>query len=87
MLLPWTLAMIDIIRPLSDVSLHRNYKFRRESPIDISRVNIMKGNFSVQVSDDNSFGKLEVDKVIEITINRDTKTPGCTTGKTSPNLY
>ena len=79
--------MIDIIRPLSDVSLHRNYKFRRESPIDISRVNIMKGNFSVQVSDDNSFGKLEVDKVIEITINRDTKTPGCTTGKTSPNLY
>ena len=47
----------------------------------------MKGNFSFQVSDDNPFGKLEVDKVIETTINRDTKTPGSTTGKTSPNLY
>ena len=47
----------------------------------------MKGNFSVQVSDDNPFKKLEVDKVIETTINRDTKTPGGTTGKSSPNLY
>ena len=38
------------------------------------------GNFSVQVSEANPFGRVEADKVIETTINRDTKTPGGTTG-------
>ena len=46
----------------------------------------MKGNFQVQISDNNPFGKLEADKVIETTINRDTKTPCGTTGKYFPNL-
>ena len=40
----------------------------------------VQGNFSVQLSDDNSFGRLEADKVIETTINKDTRTPGGTTG-------
>ena len=40
----------------------------------------MKSNFSVQMSDNNTFGRLEADKVIETTINKDTKTPGGTTG-------
>ena len=40
----------------------------------------MKSNFSVQMSDYNTFGRLEADKVIETTINKDTKTPGGTTG-------
>ena len=40
----------------------------------------MKGNFSVQMSDNNTFGRLEADKVIETTINKDTKTTGETTG-------
>ena len=40
----------------------------------------MKGNFSIQLSDTNPFGKQEADKVIETTINKDTKTPGGTTG-------
>ena len=39
----------------------------------------MKSNFSVQMSDYNTFGRLEADKVIETTINKDTKTPGGTT--------
>ena len=38
------------------------------------------GNFAVQLSDVNTFGKVESDKVIEMTINRDTKTPVGTTG-------
>ena len=40
----------------------------------------MKGNFSVQMSDNNTFGRLEADKVIETTINKDTKTPSGITG-------
>ena len=47
----------------------------------------MKGSFSVQVSDNSRFGKLEADKVIETSINRDTETPGGTTGKSCPNRY
>lgn len=38
------------------------------------------GNLSVQLSSDNPFGRMEADKVIETTINKDTKTPGGTTG-------
>ena len=40
----------------------------------------MKDNLSVQMSDSKTFGRLEADKVIETTINKDTKTPGGTTG-------
>ena len=39
----------------------------------------INGNFVAQLSHDNSFGKVELDKVIEVTINRDTKTSGGTT--------
>ena len=38
------------------------------------------GNFSVQMSTGNPFGRIEPDKVIETTIDRGTKTPGETTG-------
>ena len=34
------------------------------------------GNVSVQLSTRNTFGRIEADKVIETTINKDTKTPG-----------
>ena len=40
----------------------------------------MKGNLSVQMSDNNTFSRLEAYKVIETTINKDTKAPGGTTG-------
>ena len=39
------------------------------------------GNFSVQLSEINPFARMEMDKVIETTVNKDTKTPGGTTGK------
>ena len=39
----------------------------------------MNENFSIQLSNNNHFGKIEADKVIKTTINRDTKTPGGTT--------
>ena len=38
------------------------------------------GNFSVQLSSENTFGRIGPDKCIEMTINKDTKTPGGTTG-------
>ena len=38
------------------------------------------GNFSVQMSTGNPFGRMEPYKVIETTIDRGTKTPGETTG-------
>ena len=39
----------------------------------------IKGNFAAQISD-GSFSRSETDKVIEMTLNKDTKTPGGTTG-------
>ena len=38
------------------------------------------GNFAVQLSNDGRFSRTEPDKVIEMTLNRDTKTPDGTTG-------
>ena len=39
-----------------------------------------KGNFSVQLSETNPFGGCKPDRVIETTINKDTKIPGGLTG-------
>ena len=39
-----------------------------------------KGNFLVQLSERNSFGRCEPDRVTKTTINKDTKTPGGLTG-------
>ena len=39
----------------------------------------ISGKFAAQLSD-NAFSRIETDKVIEMTINKDTKTPGGTTG-------
>ena len=38
------------------------------------------GNFSVQLSENNTFGRNEADKTIENTVNKDTKTSGGLTG-------
>ena len=40
----------------------------------------MAGNFAIQLSNDGRFSRTERDKLIEMTPNRDTKTPGGTTG-------
>ena len=37
-------------------------------------------NFAVQLSNDGRFSRTEPDKVIEMTLNCDIKTPGGTTG-------
>ena len=37
------------------------------------------GNFSVQLSEDNPFGRVQVDQDLEMTVNKDTQTPGGTT--------
>ena len=39
-----------------------------------------KGKFSVQLSETNPFGRCEADRVIQTTINKETKTPGGLTG-------
>ena len=36
----------------------------------------MKGNFAAQLTEKSKFSKIETDKVIEMTLNKDTKTPG-----------
>ena len=45
----------------------------------------MNGNFVAQLSEANPFGKIEPDKCIEMTVNRDTKTAGGTTGFSRSN--
>ena len=36
----------------------------------------MKGNFVAQLMEGSKFSRVETDKVIEMTLNKDTKTPG-----------
>ena len=36
------------------------------------------GQFSVQLSNNNTFGRIPVDEAIEVTVNKDTQTPGGT---------
>ena len=33
-------------------------------------------NFSAKMTSENTFGRIEMEKVIEVTINKDTKCPG-----------
>ena len=42
-----------------------------------------KGNFSVQLSETNPFGRCKPGRVIETTINKDSKTPGGLTGSST----
>lgn len=78
-LLPWTFAYDRqnyarylTLHFMEMVNLEENHKSIYEE--------FMKGNFSVQLTEGNTFGKQEADKVIETTFNKNTKTPGGTTG-------
>ena len=66
------------------VNCGRNVHYRELAHLENDFPDIYRefedGNFSVQLSPDNPFGRMEADKVIETTINKDTKTPGGTTG-------
>ena len=44
---------------------------------------IIFGNFAAQLSRDELISRIETDKVIEMTLNEDTKTPGGITGFSS----
>ena len=46
----------------------------------------LNGNFAVQQSMTNTFGKLEPNKVIEATISKDTKSPAGITGTSNKGL-
>jgi hypothetical protein len=41
---------------------------------------LANGNFAAQLTSNKAFSRVETDKVIEMTLNKDTKTPGGTTG-------
>ena len=41
---------------------------------------MLNGGFSVQLGSSNTFARLSVDQTIEVTINKDTQTPGGTEG-------
>ena len=64
--LPWFFAYKDLVHLEKDFpDIHSEFE---------------NGNFSVQPSPENPFGRIEADEVIETTINKDTKTPSGTTG-------
>ena len=46
----------------------------------------LNGNFTIQQSLTNTFGKIETDVVIKTTMNKDTKSPGDTTGISNKGL-
>ena len=71
MLLPWTFAF-DRHNCACYLMFHYIEMINLEENHPSIYQEFMKGNFSVQVSDNNPFRKLESDKVIETTINRDT---------------
>ena len=51
-------------------------------PMDFPEIyeQFMEGNFAAQICDNHQFSRIETDKVIEVTLNKDTKTPGGCTG-------
>ena len=76
--LPWAFAY-DRQNYARYLTLHLMEMVNLEENHRCTYDDFMMGNFSVQMSDNNTFGRLEADKVIETTINKDTKTPGGTT--------
>ena len=50
-----------------------------ETSTDVHRA-FQQGQFSVQKSSNNPFGRIPVDQTIEVTVNKDTQTPGGTSG-------
>ena len=82
-ILPWIFAY-DRQNYARYLTLHFMDLLNLEENYPSVHCEFIKGSFAVQMSSDNPFGKMEADKVIETTMNRDTKTPGGTTGN---NIY
>lgn len=53
-------------------------KLEEDHPTSYQQV--LEGRFSVQLSENNTFGRIPVDQTVEETVNRDTQTPGGTRG-------
>ena len=78
-LLPWTFAY-DRYNYARYLTLHFVDMLSLESDHPEVYHEFINGNFTVQISSSNTFGRIEADKTIETTINRDSKTPDGTTG-------
>ena len=84
------LSCISEIIPFAFAYDNINYaQYLTTMPADMSTLNddfseinqeFVAGNFATQLSSAGKFSRCEIDKVIEITLNRDTKTLGGTTG-------
>ena len=84
-MLPWVFAY-DRYNYSCYLTLHLVNMFNLGTPNPNIYKEFLNGNFAVQQSLMNSFGKLESHKVIEAAINKDTKSPGCTTGTSNKCL-
>ena len=73
-LLPWTFAY-DRYKYARYLTLHFVDMLSHESDHPELYHEFINGNFTVQISS-TTFGRIEADKTIETTINRDSKTPG-----------
>ena len=54
-------------------NINRAHGIRRQTPRGMYR--FIAGNFSAKMTSKNTFGCIEMDKVIEVAINKDTKCP------------
>ncbi len=77
-MIPWCFAYdkVNYARYLS-VYLAQMTTLPENNP-DVFRA-FKQGQFSVQMSRNNPFGRIPVDQTIEVTVNKDTQTPGGTT--------
>ena len=78
-MLPWVLAY-DRYNYARYLTLYFVNMLNLESSHAEISGEFLDSNFAVQQSITNTFGKPELEKVIETTINKDTKVPGGTTG-------
>ena len=78
-MLPWCFAYdkINYARYLSSYLLEMSH-LEEDHPDVVSY--LRAGGFSVQIGNDNPFGRIPVDQTCEETVNKDTQTPGGTKG-------
>ena len=88
----WELLLECIRRILPYTFAYDNINYARyltamlgdmlQLPIDFPEIHeeFMRGNFAAQICDNSKFSRVETDKVIEMTLNKDTKMAGGCTG-------
>ena len=76
-MIPWCFAY-DKLNYATYISPY--YAQMTNLPEKIPRVyeTFKAGQFSVQMSNNNPFGRIPVDQAIDVTVNKDTQTPGGT---------